>query len=192
MSWQTLHDDKAKVEKWLAGDKVVILSAAKERFGPCLIWNRHLGVGNKDGTWYSHPLHWPKPKPVATAYYLEGSDVFGTYSKGVDGTYRYTSATSADLLEEAAAVLGVTVDDLRGWGCDNDDTLKEILAIGDTPDTDPSDWPLLDPVEGWSARGYWDGQGRWHEPDGGIWETSATCPDEMILIGHGSDKDVDF
>lgn len=66
-TWAGLRESQKDVEKWLSLDKVVLLSARREKGGPCLIFNRELGVDNKDGTWYSHRLYWPHASTV-TAY----------------------------------------------------------------------------------------------------------------------------
>ena len=85
-TWQQLRDGTAAIEKWLGSDKVVILSARKERGGPCLILNRHLGTENKDGTWFSHRLY-------HSSYRWESWE-HGEYKKQTDGTYRFVDKRS--------------------------------------------------------------------------------------------------
>lgn len=52
--WDTLLRERYRIENWLYGDKVVILSERKERGGPCLILGEEHGMWDAaDGCWYS-------------------------------------------------------------------------------------------------------------------------------------------
>lgn len=57
MTWPQLRGRKAETEKWLRSNKVVLLSAHKERGGRCLIFNEDLGHWSTvTKCWYSRYL----------------------------------------------------------------------------------------------------------------------------------------
>ena len=96
MTWEEMLHDKVEFEKWLQGDKVVILSERREKHGPCLILNENRGIWAKDdGCWYSHAItspiqcttcgkrlarcqcvSWKTYKPTPTAWEEEALDEY--------------------------------------------------------------------------------------------------------------------
>ena len=86
-SWADLRTLKEPFEKWLQGDKVVLISGQKEEGGPVIIFNEDLGKWDKaDECWYSHPLYWPKRYATGGSYgkYGSGWKYAGDDEDGID------------------------------------------------------------------------------------------------------------
>ena len=56
-TWGELKGDRGRLEKWLQGDKLVILSAEAQKKGPVLIFNERNGSWLGDGVWHSSSLY---------------------------------------------------------------------------------------------------------------------------------------
>ncbi len=64
MTWKELQDTKAETEAWLKSNKVVLLSARRERGGRCIIWNEEKGHwSQRTSCWYSHHLSHARTRP---------------------------------------------------------------------------------------------------------------------------------
>ena len=114
--WATLRENKTHVERWLSGDKVVLISGPKQKGGPVIIFNEKRGDWDKtDDCWYSHPLYWPQWKK----------------------SYGYNALGQVIALGSGAAK--GTPDDEDGWG---DDLYSdaEIQAIADKKAADEQWW----------------------------------------------------
>lgn len=199
-TWEQLRDGMADIEKWLGTDKVVILSSRKERGGPCLIFNHARGVTNKDGTWYSHGLYWPKYRTHRAVEDSWDNWEHGTYTKQPDGSYRFTdkrSSATATVTKEDTTT-GKDDDKSQSWsclGCGKDEdgctceqsadepTLIERAAIllNVSPD-DLRAWGYDDPVLLQEITSGWE-----DTPDGSAWGRDPVLPPwspaQMIAAG---------
>ena len=155
MTWGTIKAQRVAFERWLDSNKVVIMSARREKGGPVIILNESKGYWAADGCWYSAPIYGGGCKKCGHGWKrcdcpyvksngapggwttwddeLDGYDPAGSVTSIVNGVTVVTNARDhiqvCEQLRKAQADDGAHTGDAAWDDIGDDDAWEEYLTV---------------------------------------------------------------